>query len=119
MIYSFRLLTEYHSFLSKGGFKMKNLEKKLKFPSPYGVSFILIFIIFYVLIKINIMFPSPYGVSFILIIQLFSFSKFIHLSSFRLLTEYHSFLLKHIFENSKNGFYIEFPSPYGVSFILI
>ena len=39
---SFRLLTEYHSFLLNG---MKAIEKYLeKFPSPYGVSFILIYL---------------------------------------------------------------------------
>ena len=38
----FRLLTEYHSFLLK--FKKGTIEVKLlEFPSPYGVSFILIF----------------------------------------------------------------------------
>ena len=62
-----------------------------EFPSPYGVSFILI--------KFNIdgyknlfKFPSPYGVSFILIRKS--------------MTELIKGLLK-------------FPSPYGVSFILI
>ena len=63
-----------------------------RFPSPYGVSFILIGR--YALgedLGYN-PFPSPYGVSFILI----PMSKFI-----------------------KRPEEVEFPSPYGVSFILI
>ena len=38
---SFRLLTEYYSFLSTGD--LRNLKNKeiVKFPSPYGVLFIL------------------------------------------------------------------------------
>ena len=35
----FRLLTEYHSFLFKK--YVKSIRIKEKFPSPYGVSFIL------------------------------------------------------------------------------
>ena len=61
----FRLLTEYHSFLSglAGTFNVIG-----EFPSPYGVSFILILkhIKFDNDNKIA-EFPSPYGVSFILI----------------------------------------------------
>ena len=64
-----------------------------KFPSPYGVSFILI--------KVNQFysnvdcprFPSPYGVSFILI---------------KINNKYQSTYTRSVF-----------PSPYGVSFILI
>ena len=65
--FGFRLLAEYHSFLFLGeGELYKKFSKE--FPSPYGVSFILI--------QLNLknatseieMFPSPYGVSFILII---------------------------------------------------
>ena len=86
-------------------------------------------------------FPSPYGVSFILIL-LFYFNCFILSMSFRLLTEYHSFLLKtvsihsfkrevsvslwsiiHSYADDRTSvikFDINaFPSPYGVSFILI
>ena len=60
------------------------------FPSPYGVSFILIIQnwnddFFYM------EFPSPYGVSFILISHTTSKHRNLFLS-FRLLTEYHSFL---------------------------
>ena len=64
------------------------------FPSPYGVSFILIFIaydknsiIFY------LYFPSPYGVSFILMVATFGGIDEGIQEYFRLLTEYHSFLL--------------------------
>ena len=46
------------------------------------------------MIKFKNGFPSPYGVSFILIMsKLFSLSALQVLKSFRLLTEYHSFLL--------------------------
>ena len=39
------------------------------FPSPYGVSFILIYNSTIAIIRLGeLMFPSPYGVSFILII---------------------------------------------------
>ena len=62
------------------------------------------------------MFPSPYGVSFILILvstatPMISSST----SGFRLLTEYHSFLLNMKSINVTTGM---FPSPYGVIFIL-
>ena len=40
-VVSFRLLTEYHSFLS-GEIKGIEIQNLCKFPSPYGVSFILI-----------------------------------------------------------------------------
>ena len=61
------------------------------FPSPYGVSFILIIQnwnddFFYM------EFPSPYGVSFILIQDIKSINILYLIYSFRLLTEYHSFL---------------------------
>ena len=91
------------------------------------------------------MFPSPYGVSFILI-KFKSNSIEVKLLGFRLLTEYHSFLFEKICYNtirelgrevcvsvslrsiihSYNLTFklypftsITFPSPYGVSFILI
>ena len=63
------------------------------FPSPYGVSFILIVkLAFRLKNKESLEFPSPYGVSFILMYQKLTM---------------------------KSGNVIEFPSPYGVSFILI
>ena len=65
---SFRLLTEYHSFLFNGEIKGIELVQLCKFPSPYGVSFILI--------QEDIIYNHYYDVI-----------------SFRLLTEYHSFLL--------------------------
>ena len=61
---SFRLLTEYHSFL---------------FLELYNNLF-----------RVKTEFPSPYGVSFILILNLEI--DIITEKSFRLLTEYHSFL---------------------------
>ena len=134
--YSFRLLTEYHSFL----FSINVIFKSsYMFPSPYGVSFILIdndndyHVHCY-------QFPSPYGVSFILIIT----RRVINMLTmrFRLLTEYHSFLFQRLgcynqyskkvsvslrsiihsyFHTSSLLFLIIplFPSPYGVSFILM
>ncbi len=64
---SFRLLTEYHSFLF---YKcLYSYDTLIWFPSPYGVSFILILQIKIVLVDNTIL-------------------------SFRLLTEYHSFLFK-------------------------
>ena len=64
-----------------------------KFPSPYGVSFILI-LANSDFISDKYEFPSPYGVSFILI-----------------------FKIKMSFNSRKDV--LKFPSPYGVSFILI
>ena len=63
----------------------------------------------------NLRFPSPYGVSFILMYQRY-FKNAIGIS-FRLLTELYSFLqeLKGIYK----GHFQAFPSPYGVLFILI
>ena len=88
----FRLLTEYHSFLLIMR-KYRVMESRLKFPSPYGVSFILIFLIKRENIDYSIsLFPSPYGVSFILIGK-----------------------IKFNIQTRKTAF----PSPYGVSFILI
>ena len=63
---SFRLLTEYHSFLYGD-------EKKIIFKTLKG-------------------FPSPYGVSFILIYCLEVANDYKFKLGFRLLTEYHSFL---------------------------
>ena len=64
---------------------------ELKFPSPYGVSFILIFgLLNDIMNRLN-EFPSPYEVSFILILLRYYIGGFIHFG-FRLLTKYHSFL---------------------------
>ena len=62
---SFRLLTEYHSFLLKQEIAFLRGENE-QFPSPYGVSFILI-LFWLILLKYEEV-------------------------SFRLLMEYHSFL---------------------------
>ena len=55
---------EYHSFLFT--FIKYVTKKKVKFPSPYGVSFILIVDGFQIYAPNLYEFPSPYGVSFIL-----------------------------------------------------
>ena len=65
----------------------------------------------------NVMFPSPYGVSFILTV-LGQALKDTLPSGFRLLTEYHSFLLANTDRAKEFRKFIKFPSPYGVSFIL-
>ena len=161
----FRLLTEYHSFLLEK--LVERLWGMLQFPSPYGVSFILITRVSKRNMLLFRRFPSPYGVSFILMIFIkilqnlkpfisVSLRSIIHsylrsswvriqkLSHFRLLTEYHSFLCDasdllqynhcNIISVSLRSYihsYIlgqaylmkseeeVFPSPYGVSFILI
>ena len=121
--------------------------------------------------KSEVGFPSPYGVSFILIRYIINYCKENNIDSFRLLTEYHSFLYKilssmklsvamevsvslwsiiHSYLVTKNPYFnnyslpvsvslwsiihsyssccekthennilSQFPSPYGVSFILI
>ena len=62
----FRLLAEYHSFLFLGeGELYKKFSKE--FPSPYGVSFILIEEMANRYANEINSFPSPYVVSFILI----------------------------------------------------
>ena len=66
-----------------------------------------------------LLFPSPYGVSFILIISIaivvyiFLIKKWVSVS---LRSIIHSYFIKDIKEVTE---YIQFPSPYGVSFILI
>ena len=63
------------------------------FPSPYGVSFILILEYEKDYTFLDYMFPSPYGVSFILIKNFnWEFIRDKYYLCFRLLTEYHSFL---------------------------
>ena len=64
-----------------------------KFPSPYGVSFILIIERKKMIEEEDIyMFPSPYGVSFILIYYNTIELRIFNTTGFRLLTEYRSFL---------------------------
>ena len=71
-----------------------SLLRVKRFPSPYGVSFILIIGHDYNDIVRDMQeFPSPYGVSFILIWLVFGvYCKVDTFTGFRLLTEYHSFL---------------------------
>ena len=78
-IFGFRLLTEYHSFLFGTREVIYMIKKVKKFPSPYGVSFILI-------IKVAL-----------------NSNKFLLKLCFRLLTEYHSFLLEMKKEFKING----------------
>ena len=87
------------------------------FPSPCRVLFILIVVNRVFKAGASFVFPSPYGVSFLLIWQnRWWVCEWV--SCFRLLTEYHSFLLTPR-NPMLNRIYLLFPSPYGVSFILI
>ena len=81
-----------HSYFKKGSIEVKLLDTT--FPSPYGVSFILICSWIKQLKNLkNLSFPSPYGVSFILILHsIFNDKLKDKKLGFRLLTEYHSFL---------------------------
>ena len=89
----FRLLTEYHSFLY-GVTSAVNLVEAVKFPSPYGVSFILMCRYSRLYLWYIMLFPSPYGVSFILMWTIHTdYTSLASMVCFRLLTEYHSFLL--------------------------
>ena len=63
---SFRLLTEYHSFLSKTSSKNVVVIRTAIFPSPYGVIFTLT-LRDKILMMYVYKFPSPCGVIFILI----------------------------------------------------
>ena len=93
----------------------------LLFPSPYGVSFILIMVMELLEGKKYVeSFPSPYGVSFILIkmtnVADECFDK--KTVSVSLRSIIHSYLFNLV--NLLNVISIKkFPSPYGVSFILI
>ena len=64
-------------------------------------------------------FPSPYGVIFILMRNHMDFVNQCNINSFRLLTELYSFLHQEADILMQEEDIIEFPSPYGVSFILI
>ena len=89
---SFRLLTEYHSFLSL------NRTYRHCWKKWVSVSLRSIIHSYYSKDIMDIIdevreFPSPYGVSFILIWGLFCWDRKLYcIKSFRLLTEYHSFL---------------------------
>ena len=83
---------ELYSFLLKKNTTVIGDTLFFKFPSPYGVSFIII-------LKKSVyeqikwaMFPSPYGVIFILTFKTCN-SECIYRIRFRLLTELYSFLL--------------------------
>ena len=69
------------------------------------------------MMKFQSIFPSPCGVSFILILN-FIFKVDVIYNGFRLLAEYHSFLFTD-YEIQLTQILKEFPSPCGVSFILI
>ena len=140
-IAGFRLLMEYHSFLYWTNAVINHLCID-KFPSPYGVSFILIkqnhifieverYFGFRLLMElysflhtsnlychfIDNQFPSPYGVIFILteISKRGSWFRYriVSVSLWSIIHSYYFFRYIHYNNSSK------FPSPYGVSFILI
>ena len=92
LLVSVSLRSIIHSY--EGGI-LKKREKRIftEFPSPYGVSFILLVVIGgYMSWKKSKKFPSPYGVSFILIENKAEEALERTAAGFRLLTEYHSFL---------------------------
>ena len=140
--YSFRLLTEYHSFLCDAsdlykhcysyvsvslrsiihsyvnGYAINKCTKGIyKFPSPYGVSFILIG-----RWCINDIHQYTDSVSVSLrsiihsyiVVYIFLIKKWWVSVSLRSII--HSYFKKNIY---RIKIFLEFPSPYGVSFILI
>ena len=90
----FRLLMEYYSFLYGKTLKLNRREKVRTFPSPYGVSLILILITYLIY--------STWSCELVSV-------------SLRSIT--HSYA--HYRLCMKNGKALGFPSPYGVLFILI
>ena len=96
---------------------MKNY-RKLIFPSPYGVSFILTTIIYHTYYKPQIWFPSPYGVSFILTLHLPYRHPILRLVHGFPSPYGVSFILTIAVNHNLGVIDIKFPSPYGVSFIL-
>ena len=85
------------------------------FPSPYGVSFILIQSDVVPGINItNYEFPSLYGVSFILMFKEAALS-FLEGVSVSLRSIIHSYEIEEMYNNTNK---LAFPSPYGVIFIL-
>ena len=115
----FRLLTELYSFLHAIADTVVAYNV-FKFPSPYGVSFILMIIRWKFVYLQEKEFPSPYGVIFILTrCGIYIFTNIpISKVSVSLRSIIHSYTW------NDDYFYIDgygnlFPSPYGVSFILI
>ena len=96
-----------------------NKIQLIEFPSPYGVSFILIHNSILLLLSLLVLFPSPYGVSFILIYYRLSQSCNLWRLwvSVSLRSIIHSYIMDILVEELQ--FIYKFPSPYGVSFILI
>ena len=142
IILCFRLLTEYHSFLFNDKLEcIDEFKVSVSLRSIIHSYKDLIFQSYNTVIAI--MFPSPYGVSFILILKSFKNEYFINLykvsvSLWSIIHSYrreknnktftslvsvslwsiiHSYLSLDI--KSINILYLMFPSPYGVSFILI
>ena len=111
---SFRLLTEYRSFLCLTDFIIL-FWIVITFPSPYGVSFILIihaypFIIRFSIVSVSlrsIVHSYPYCFLRKMILSIVSVSLRSIVHSYLLFWMVSSFLVQ------------KFPSPYGVSFILI
>ena len=66
---------ELYSFLSYALMEFNDMQKTAKFPSPYGVIFILIFETLHCIHNLNLQFPSPYGVIFILILVTHQFKR--------------------------------------------
>ena len=98
MVLCFRLLTEYHSFLLKmisKSIRFVYCKKSFRLLTEYH-SFLYKIELYNSLFRVKT-FPSPYGVSFILIMIIAGVIAYRAMTSFRLLTEYHSFL----YDNNK------------------
>ena len=105
---------EYHSFLLY--LSIAIVIYIFLFPSPYGVSFILIDVFEISVTNWLYKFPSPYGVIFILIcLNLEDWEVDFNEVSVSLWSIIHSYKIKiELIKQMKNMF----PSPYGVIFIL-
>ena len=108
---SFILMRKQNTFL--------NVIMAVRFPSPYGVSFILMWISFWLDSETaELKFPSPYGVSFILI---FEYIHPLDIDCFDVSVSLRSIIHSYsrIAGTQYTCYHWKFPSPYGVSFILI
>ena len=109
---------EYHSFLQAYIKEIDSLKEEIEFPSPCGVSFILINSFEECLELQDRLFPSPYGVSFILIRP----GILLEEDVYQFPSPYGvSFILIGVMDPKLSARlnYLRFPSPYGVSFIFI
>ena len=116
--FSFRLLTEYHSFLltMKSGnvIELKGDIVSVSLRSIIHSYLFQVLLMFLYLLRFRLL--TEYH-SFLLKGDILTITS--NVISFRLLTEYHSFLYKVLYSYDTIICITKFPSPYGVSFILI